>query len=78
MIDNKFEGREQVESLYEWSELDGAITRTYEMTVRLREGGFVGCASECRVNLEHLQALLKIEAKFFSTILLPTIRPLPD
>ena len=83
MIDKKFEEREQVETLIEWSELDKAITRTYEMSIRLREGGFVGHGDavrfrQCKVNFEHLQKLLEIEAKFFSTIHLPTIRPLPD
>ncbi len=71
MLDKKFEEPKQVERLYEWSELDEAITRTYEMSMRLRESGSVGVNSECRVSLEHLQKLLRIEEAFFSAIYLP-------
>lgn len=71
MLDKKFEEPKQVESLYGWSELDEAITRTHEMSMRTTP-------VERSVYLEHLRKLLKIEEAFFSTAHLPAIRPLPD
>ena len=64
MLDKKFEEPKQVERLCEWSELDEAITRTHEMSMRTTQ-------VERSVYLEHLQKLLEIEEAFFSAICLP-------
>ena len=71
MLDKKFEEHKQVERLYGWFELNEAITRTHEMSMRTTPGERSGY-------LEHLRRLLEMEEAFFSTVHLPATRPLPD